>query len=39
VVTLDDVKDSDGVTPFSQSFNYVATKETAATDDEKRVAR
>jgi hypothetical protein len=38
VISLDDVKDSDGVTTHDQSLNYVATEEAAAANDEKRVA-
>lgn len=38
VIALDDVKDSDGVSTRNQSFNDVTTEETAAADDEKRVA-
>ena len=38
MVALDDVKDSDGVTTRDQSLDYVTTEETAAADDEKRVA-
>jgi hypothetical protein len=38
VVALDNVKDSDGVTTRDQSLNYVTAKETAAANDEKRVA-
>ena len=38
VVALDNVKDSDGVTTRDQSLNYVTAKETAAANNEKRVA-
>jgi hypothetical protein len=38
VISLDDVKDGDGVTTRDQSLNYMATEEAAAANDEKRVA-